>query len=196
MTSKIIFVAGLPGSGKTTLINSLLEGKNRFYHSDWGWKFPINEDGTFKESFNDDYRFEQLLDQIKQGVNLVIDGGHLCNHRFLLEGEYHLKLNFPGIEIERYYFENNPKNAIANVLYRSSLHGDYWVRREGGDLLFVGKHHILEGPNKGRRSYEFAIESIQRLSNNYTIPSTYTPLQIKVQDEKFYQGWRALIKEE
>jgi len=191
--NKIIFVVGLPGSGKTILTNSLFEGKSKFYHADWGWKFNINEDGTLKESFNDDYRFEQLLNQIKQGTNLVIDGGYLCNHKFLLEGEYYLKLNFPGIEIERYYFENNPKDAIANVLYREHVGGNYWKKVEG-NYIFSGHHCVVEGPNLGRRQYEVIIDNINKLSKNYIIPPTYTPLQIEVQDEKFYRGWKVLIK--
>jgi len=191
--NKIIFVVGLPGSGKNVLTNSLFEGKSKWHHADWGWKFFINEDGTLKESFNDDYRFEQLLNQIKQGTNLVIDGGHLCNHRFLLEGEYYLKLNFPGIEIERYYFENNPKGAIANVLYREHVGGNHW-KWVDNQYIFYGHHYTEEGPNKGRRQYEVIIDNINNLSKNYIIPPTYTPLQIEVQDEKFYKGWEALIK--
>ena len=52
-----------------------------------------------------------------------------------------------------------------------------------------------EGPNKGRRMYEVIINNINILSKNYIIPSKFTPLKINLQDEKFYQGWKSLIRE-
>ena len=45
------------------------------------------------------------------------------------------------------------------------------------------------------RQYEVIIDNINKLSENYIIPSKFTPLKIQLQDEKFYEGWRALIRE-
>jgi len=43
--------------------------------------------------------------------------------------------------------------------------------------------------------YELIIENINKLSKNYIIPSKYEQVKVELQDEKFYEGWRALIKE-
>ena len=64
-----------------------------------------------------------------------------------------------------------------------------------GELIFVGHHYTQEGPDFGRRNYEVLIENVNKLSKNYIIPTKYTPLKIQVQDEKFYQGWEALMRE-
>tara|TARA_R110000782_G_C14655923_1_gene397301 strand:+ start:135 stop:728 length:594 start_codon:yes stop_codon:yes gene_type:complete len=196
MNNKIIFCIGLPGSGKSTLANMLWNNKKDFLHSDWGWKFNINEDGEILGSFSEDYRFEELMNQIKleKKKNFIIDGSSFCNHGFLCKSEHYLNLNFPGIEIQKYYFENNPKDAIANVLYREHAGGNHWKKLENGEYMFYGHHCVVEGPDKGKRQYEVISDNINKLSKNYNIPLTYTPLQIKVQNEEFYEGWKKLIK--
>ena len=158
----------------------------------------LNEciDSTFVSSvgpFVDE--FEELMNQIKleKKKNFIIDGSSFCNHGFLCKSEHYLNLNFPGIEIQKYYFENNPKDAIANVLYREHAGGNHWKKLENGEYMFYGHHCVVEGPDKGKRQYEVILDNINKLSKNYNIPLTYTPLQIKVQNEEFYEGWKKLI---
>jgi len=192
--SKVTIIIGLPGSGKTTLINKINADKGNIIMSDYGWKSTIDEDGNIVTPFNEEYRFNNLLKFIEQGKNVLLDGSFFCNHKFLCESEFYLNLHFPNIEIEKIYFENNPKDATANVLYREFVGGNHWKKSDNG-FIFFGHHFTLEGPNKGRRMYEVIIDNINLLSKNYVIPSKFTPLKINLQDEKFYKGWRALIRE-
>jgi len=43
--------------------------------------------------------------------------------------------------------------------------------------------------------YEVIIENINKLSQNYITPLRYNTKKVELQDEKFYQGWEALIRE-
>ena len=192
--SKVSIIIGLPGSGKSTLINKLNSERVDIVMSDYGWKSPIDKDGNIVTPFNEEYRFNDLLKFIEQGKNVLLDGSCFCNHRFLCESEFYLNLNFPNIEIEKIYFENNPKDATANVLYREYVGGNHW-KMVDGRLIFFGHHFMEEGQNKGKRMYEVIINNINILSKNYIIPSKFTPLKINLQDEKFYQGWKSLIRE-
>ena len=190
--NKVNIIIGLQGSGKTTLINKL-SAPGGILMSDWGWKNLIDGDGNIQGSFNEEYRFNDLVNYIKDSKNVFLDGSCFCNHKFICEAEYYLNLHFPNIEIKKFYFENNPKGAIANVLYREDVAGNHW-KRVDGSLIFYGHHVSQEGPNLGRRMYDYIIENINKHSKNYIIPSKFTPLKIQVQDEKFYQGWEELIR--
>jgi hypothetical protein len=192
--SKVTIIIGLPGSGKTTFLNQMFDDRKDIYHHDWGWKFQINNQGEILGSANEEYRFNDLIQDIKNSKDILMDGSCFCNHKFLCETEYHLRLNFPGIEITRFYFENNPEGSIANILYREYVGGNHW-KVVDGELIFFGHHFMEEGPNYNRRMYEMIIENVNKLSPNYVIPSNQTILPTKVQDEKFYQGWRTLIRE-
>lgn len=192
--NKVIIIIGLSGSGKTTFIKNLTDS-NFVHYYDWGRWFELDEYENININFSEDDRYQDLLKSIIEGKNVILDGSSFCNHKFLCEAEYYLNLNFPNIQIEKYYFENNPKDAIANILYRDAINGGYWKRDENNNLLYIGSHFTLEGPHQGKRFYEVIIETTHKLSKNYIIPTKYTPLKIQVQDEKFYQGWRALMRE-
>lgn len=192
---KAIIIIGLQGSGKSTLGMKLNPPSLAHRYFDWGWKFPINEKGEILSSFNEDERFDELINHVKNNQDVILDSTWFCNHKFLCEAEYYLNLNFPNIQIEKYYFENNPKDATANVLYREANNGGYWELDKNNNLLYHGSHFTVEGLNFNRRFYEVIIESLQKISKNYIIPDKYTPLSIEVQDEKYYQGWKALIRE-
>tara|TARA_R110000782_G_scaffold61429_1_gene126552 strand:- start:112 stop:696 length:585 start_codon:yes stop_codon:yes gene_type:complete len=193
--SKITIIIGLSGSGKTTITPHFCIDENTHVYADWGWKFKVDDGGDIDGSFDDEYRFNDLITDLKNGIPVILDGTYLCNHKFLCEAEYHLNLHFPNIDITKYYFENNPKDAIANVLHRESVGGNYWTKANG-ELIFHGHHFWEDGPNKGRRMYEVIIENINNFSKNYIIPNKYSPLKIQVQDVRFYEGWSALLREE
>ena len=72
--------------------------------------------------------------------------------------------------------------------------GNCW-KKINGELIFFGHHYSEDGINNGRRMYEVIIENINKLSKNYIIPDRYNTKKVQLQDEKFYQGWKALIRE-
>jgi hypothetical protein len=191
--NKITIIIGLPGSGKTTKTNQISQGKAVVY-SDWGWELPTDENYNILKPFNEEHRFNDLINNIKNHQPCIIEGGYFCNHKFLCEAEYYLNLNVPNIEIERIYFKNNSKDSIANVLYREHVGGNYWEVNENNDLIFHGHHHTVEGPNLGKRNYEVIINSIKQLSKYYVIPSNHKSIKIKLQDKKYYEGWKALLR--
>ena len=196
---KVTIIMGLSGSGKSYLAQTLLSKINIpfRYEADWGavGNCEVDNEGNIQNSFTNDRRFKHLFNHIKDGMHVILDGAYFCNHKFLCEAEYYLNLHFPNIDITKYYFENNPKDAIANVLYRESANGNYWAEVNGG-LMFYGDHWVEEGPDLNRRSYEVIIDNIKKFTKNYIIPNKYTPLKIQVQDVRFYEGWKALIREE
>ena len=181
--SKVIIIIGLPGSGKTTMLFDLHKQNEYYSHQDW------SQLGKFEDCIE----YESLVQQINNNKNIILDGSSFCDHKFLCETEYHLNLHFPNVEIIRHYFENNPKDAQANMLYRESVKDNYWTEINN-ELIFHGDHWVEEGPNLNRRSYEVIIDQINNLSKDYIIPNRYTPIKIQLQDEKFYKGWRALIR--
>ena len=192
--SKVIIIIGLPGSGKTTFLDHFFNEGEDVCYSDWGWRFPIADDGNIEGLASEEYRFNDLIQDLKDSKNIILDGSALCNHKFLCETEYLLNLHIPGIEITKFYFENNPEACIANILYREYIGGNHW-KRVNGELIFHGHHFMEEGPNYNRRMYEVISNNVDKLSPNYIIPPNATTLPIKVQDEKFYQGWEALIRD-
>lgn len=190
--NKVTIIMGLPGSGKSTFLGALKNDEKDLVCSDWGWKLKMSDEGEILGSFKDDDRYNDMINAVKSGQNVIIDGSCLCDHKFLCEGEYLLNLNIPGVKIEKYYYENNPEGAAANVLYREHIGGNYWKKVEN-EYIFFGHHCVIEGPDFGMRQYEVIINNINKLTKNYTIPPTYTPLQIKVQDKRFYNGWKELL---
>lgn len=192
--SKILIIIGLPGSGKSTLIDKINKSIHNTVFSDWGWKNEIDDEGNILGSFDEEYRINDLTNLVKKSEDIIIDGSCFCNHKFICDAEYYFNLNFPNIEIEKIYFENNPKDCEANVLYREYVGGNGW-KNINGELIFFGHHYYEEGPNKGRRMYEVIIDNINKLSKNYIIPSRYDTKKVELQDKKFYQGWQALIRE-
>jgi len=192
--SKIHIIIGLPGSGKSTLINKINENSQYNVFSDWGWKNEIDDEGNILGSFDEEYRINDLSNIIKKSKDVILDGSCFCNHKFICDAEHYFNLNFPNVDIEKTYFENNSKDCKANVLYREYVGGNCW-KKVNGELIFFGHHYSEDGINNGRRMYEVIIENINKLSKNYIIPDRYNTKKVQLQDEKFYQGWKALIRE-
>lgn len=188
--SKVHIIIGLPGSGKTSLRFKLDKVEKIYPLEDWmQWDIWVGGKKPTKE-FNEDPRYSNLLEAIESGKTVLLTSIRFCDHEFLCKAEYYLKSRFPNLEIVKHYFENEPKKAYANVLYRDNSKGGHWKRNENNDLIYFGDHH------NRIRCYEISLENIEKFSPNYIIPDKYTPIPIEVQDEKYYNGWRALIKEE
>ena len=187
--SKVTLLIGLPGSGKTTYFNTYLSSKVDFIFEDWmGWDVWFRSVPP-KNKFNEEPRYNALINRLNNNEYVVLSSIRFCNHKFLCKAEYYLKSQFPNIEIERIYFENDPKKSSANVLYRDNLNGGYLEKDKNGNFMYFGHHY------NGIRCYHISLENIKIISPNYIIPNKYTPIPIQVQNETFFQGPDALIKE-
>jgi len=174
---KVIFIIGLPGSGKTTLINHYLQHPFKEYvvYDDWmKWVKNSSED---KEDFTADVNYNKMIKHIQEGKNVIISTIHFCKIDFLLKSEYYLKLEFPEIHIEKIYFENNIENCINNVKYRDKVRGGHWKPNEKGEMWYYGTIYY------GKPLFEKEIERIEKISEIYYIPKNSDILKIKKLNE-------------
>jgi adenylate kinase family enzyme len=99
--NNIIFIVGLPGSGKSTLskkINKDNDGKYRIIDD------PKNLDIEVLPYINDD---------------LIISDPNLCFKKNREEAEKFIKENSPNAKIDWIYFENDPESCLLNSEVRN-----------------------------------------------------------------------------
>lgn len=171
--NKVILIIGLPGSGKTTLINHYLSHPFEEYTVYDDWMKWIKDDVVDKEEFTADVNYEKMVDKIRKGENVIISAVGFCRPDFLLKSEYYLKMEFPDIDIERVYFENNLENCISNIKYRDKEEGGYWKTDENGKVWYIGM--VINGIP----FFQFTIETAKTLHKKYVIPNNVTPYKVK-----------------
>ena len=167
---KVTFLIGLPGSGKTTLINHYKKHPYLKYkiYDDWtaGWFQQLKFDG--------DLKYPNLVKDIKRNKNIIISCINFCNKQYLLESEKILELEFDDIKIERIYWENNLEASIKNIHKRDKIRGGHYKWNEDlQDHIYYGLHYD-EKP-----MFKWELEWAEQLSKIYTIPSSYNQLPIK-----------------
>ena len=178
---EVIFIIGLPGSGKSTLIEHYKTHPFIDYkiYDDW-MKCTLNK---FKiKEFNSECRYNELIKNIKEGNNTLISGIGFCSNEFLQKSEYYLKSQFPNITIKRIYFENNPQKSESNIKYRDKQRGGYWEANEKGEMWYYGELYVPGGVNKGPL-FKQEIKNAYSLSQEYIIPKGYPIFPIVVQEE-------------
>jgi GTPase SAR1 family protein len=167
---KVIFLIGLPASGKTTLIKHYKKHPylNFKIYDDWssGWYQQLK--------FNEYTGYPSLVDDIKKNNNIIISCIDFCNKEYLLQSEMILKLEFDNIEIEKIYWENNLEASIKNIHKRDKKRGGHWKWCDKKKTDFYYGLHYDEKPQ-----YRWEIENAERLSKIYKVPLNYTALPIK-----------------
>jgi energy-coupling factor transporter ATP-binding protein EcfA2 len=172
---EVTFIIGLPGSGKSTLIEHYKSHPfiNYKIYDDWmTWTLD-----DLDKDFAADTNYPNLLQDLKNNTNIIISGIGFCDNEFLQKSEYYLKSNFPNIKINRIYFENDPIKAEANIRYRDKQNGGYWEENENGEMWYYGTIFEL------KPLYQLEIKNAKELSLNYIIPEGYTTFPIIVQEE-------------
>ena len=170
---EVIFIIGLPGSGKSTLIEHYKTHPFIDYkvYDDWmTWTYDDQE-----KDFASDVNYPELIQNIDQGSNLLISGIGFCNNEFLQKSEYYLKSQFPNLNIKKVYFENDPVKAELNIRYRDEQNGGYWQENEKGEMWYHGTIFEL------KPLYQLEIQHTKDLSPNYIIPKNSTIFPIVVQ---------------
>lgn len=100
-SSNILFIVGLPGSGKTTLANQINKDNDNKY-------LIIDDPKNFKTD---------ILPYIHQ--NLIISDPNLCFLQNRKSAVDIIKKNNPNIKIDWIYFENNPEACLQNATRRN-----------------------------------------------------------------------------
>ena len=170
---EVIFIIGLPGSGKSTLIEHYKTHPFIDYkvYDDWmTWTYDDQE-----KDFAADLNYSSLIQSIKQGLNIIIAGIGFCNNEFLQKSEYYLKSQFPNLNIKKVYFENNPIKSETNIRYRDKINGGKWEKNEKGEMWYHGTIFEL------KPLYQLEIQRTKDLSPNYIIPKNSTIFPIVVQ---------------
>jgi energy-coupling factor transporter ATP-binding protein EcfA2 len=172
---EVIFIIGLPGSGKSTLIEHYKTHPFIDYkvYDDWmTWTYD-----DIDKDFSADVNYLEVIQNLEQGSNLLISGISFCDNEFLQKSEYYLKTNFPNLKITRVYFENDPQKAESNIRYRDKQNGGYWQENEKGEMWYHGTIFEL------KPLYQLEIKNANILSQNYIIPEGYPVFPIMVQEE-------------
>jgi hypothetical protein len=172
---EVIFIIGLPGSGKSTLIEHYKSHPFIDYkiYDDWmEWTYDDND-----KDFSADVNYLEVIQNLEQGSNLLISGISFCDNEFLQKSEYYLKSKFPNLKITRVYFENDPVKAEANIRHRDKINGGYWQENENGEMWYHGTIFEL------KPLYRLEIKNAKELSLNYIIPEGYITFPIIVQEE-------------
>ena len=112
--TKIIIIAGLPGSGKTEYGKSL-EQKGIWFVSDFK-KDAIDDNPHFPNS----RYYIELFNRLHKGITCAIADIDFCREEAQMEAEDCIRALVPNIKIEWQCFENNPEKCLENVRRRNS----------------------------------------------------------------------------
>jgi len=112
-TAKVLLIAGLPGSGKTTYLCELRRD---------GWlvfdnfkSHAIDDCSAFRKSRN----FLTLIQALRSGVKCVVADVDFCRTESRAEADSVLRAEVPGIEINWLYFSHDRQASKANIMRRN-----------------------------------------------------------------------------
>ncbi len=109
---KIVFVTGLPGSGKSHYLDRL--GREGFERFDDFKSGAVDNSPAFKASS----RFAALVVALRKGGNCAVGDIDFCRATARAEADTVIRLEVPTAEVEWRCFENDPRQCRANILSR------------------------------------------------------------------------------
>jgi hypothetical protein len=112
MTQKILLVAGLPGSGKSTYLLEL-ERSGWLCFDDFK-NLAINNSRRFRHS----PLFAPLLTRLREGARCAITDIDFCRAESRAEAADVLRAEIPDLEIDWLYFSNDVADCAANIVRR------------------------------------------------------------------------------
>lgn len=113
---KLIIITGLPGSGKTNLMQGLI-GEGKVLQDCAYDDFHANADGDSTEAVNSKY-FCSLIDNLRFGKDCAVSDVAFCEEPRRSSLIAAVKLRIPAVEADLRFFENEPEICIQNVRRR------------------------------------------------------------------------------
>lgn len=119
--SKVTFIVGLPGSGKSHLVSEMVKVENAVV-------------------FDDKYKPIDCLTAISQGVNVIVADPLLCPAKDQQSVAKSLRNLYENLNVHWIYFENDPEACLANVERRAAK-GD--LREVRTAIRLLSKHYFI-----------------------------------------------------
>lgn len=116
MTARVIFVAGLPGSGKTPYLESLRVDGWRVF-DDFQADAKLNSP-AFRNSRN----YDDLLSALRSGQRCVVADMRFCIAAYRGQAEALLRREVPDAQVELQFFANDPQQCEANIRGNAERH--------------------------------------------------------------------------
>jgi GTPase SAR1 family protein len=168
----ITFVIGLPGSGKSYLLNYLKENPfiEPVVYDDW---LIVYENDCGNENFNCDGRYPELIENLNNKIPCIISSIKFLEPEFLNSSITTLIEEINDLKIEYLYFDNDIESCKFNVKCRDIELGGYWKPNNEGILWYYGTIY------NNKPLYLSELSNIENLSSTYEIPTKYTPIKIE-----------------
>lgn len=113
MAESLIFMAGLPGSGKTTRLSQMFQE---------GWLvFDDYKANAFADcsKFRDSRKFRALVHALRDGVSCVVADIDFCKSDSRLEAEEAVCEEVAGVTFAWHFFANDPLACDENIRSRN-----------------------------------------------------------------------------
>lgn len=141
-------IAGLPGSGKSTLIRKLARKVRGLVAPDL--MRGVDDDPPIRRSprITDSPVYPQLISDLREGKDCIVADIVFCDTLWRVELEQVVRADAPDVTIDWMFFENAPSKCARNAT------------------------------NRGRLSLPRELRMIEYLSRKYIIPVGVKPLRV------------------
>lgn len=121
--SDVLLVAGLPGSGKTTL-GGELERQGYSVFDDYKACAHENSPRFWKSR-----HYDRLLQLLRKGTRCAVADIDFCHAESREEAEQTLRQQVPSVRVEWCFFANDPGACEASIRHRNREHLDRDLRK-------------------------------------------------------------------